>query len=182
LCFLKITRFGVDFDSYFSFENLCEEVYDLTSDVDADGQTQDELMMAIQVELDEIVSKEVCDSVYESKKPEFQDKTPAELDAECRSRKGAIMNVISSSVCLQRLYFIIRSAIMGLITGLLTYVIISVFQITNFFSLVLLGLSTFVVSLLISRLFDAPIVKVCNLILMYLDRYPSLRSFILNRL
>jgi len=86
----------------------------------ANGETEDELMLAIQVELDEIVSKEVCDSVYESAyvNPTLQGKSQEELEAECQNRKGAIMNVISSSVCMQRLYFIIRSSIMGIITGL----------------------------------------------------------------
>jgi len=148
------------------------------------GETEDELMLAIQVELDEIVSKEVCDSVYESASvnPALQGKSQEELDAECRNRKGAIMNVISSSVCMQRLYFIVRSSIMGIITGLLTYTIISIFLITNFFALVLLGLFTFAVSLLLSRLLDGPIITASNIILRYLDRYERLRSFILNRL
>ncbi len=150
----------------------------------AHGETEDELMLAIQVELDEIVSKEVCDSVYESASvnPALKGKSQKELDAECRNRKGAIMNVISYSVCMQRLYFIVRSSIMGVITGLLTYIIISIFLITNFFVLVLLGLFTFLISLLLSRLLDGQIITVSNLILRYLDRYERVRSFILNRL
>jgi hypothetical protein len=103
--------------------------------VKENGETQDELMLAIQVELDEIVSKEVCDTVYESASHSLQRKSQAELDAECKVRKGAIMNVVSSSVCLQRLYFIIRSSIMGAITGLLTYLIISIFFNNKFFLL-----------------------------------------------
>jgi hypothetical protein len=150
--------------------------------VKENGETQDELMLAIQVELDEIVSKEVCDTVYESANPNLQGKSQAELDAECKVRKGAIMNVVSSSVCLQRLYFIIRSSIMGAITGLLTYLIISIFSITNFFSLVVLGLFTFAVSLLLSRFLDVQIIRISNLILKYLDRYQRARAFILSRL
>ncbi len=150
----------------------------------SNGETEDELMLAIQVELDEIVSKEVCDSVYESASanPALQGKTREELDAECQNRKGAIMNVISSTVCMQRLYFIIRSSVMGVITGLLTYTLISIFLITSFFALVLLGLFTFAVSLLLSRLLDSPIIKVSNWILKYLDKYQRARAFILNRL
>ncbi|MGD6808379.1 MAG: hypothetical protein ACQCN3_01640 [Candidatus Bathyarchaeia archaeon] len=151
--------------------------YDVVS-----GETDDELMMAIQVELDQIVSKEVCDVVYESHSKEVQEKSSEELDQECKTRKGAIISVISSSVCLERLYFVIRSSIMGLITGLLTYAVISIFKITNFFDLVLLGIFAFIVSLLISRYFDGPIVKLCNLILKYLNRYQRLRTFILSRL
>jgi VIT1/CCC1 family predicted Fe2+/Mn2+ transporter len=150
--------------------------------VKENGETQDELMLAIQVELDEIVSKEVCDTVYESASYSLQKRSQAELDAECKVRKGAIMNVVSSSVCLQRLYFIIRSSIMGAITGLLTYLIISIFSITNFFSLVVLGLFTFAVSLLLSRFLDVQIIRISNLILKYLDRYQRARAFILNRL
>ncbi len=147
-----------------------------------DGETEDELMMAIQVELDQIVSKEVCDAVYESHSKEVKEKSTEELDEECKTRKGAIISVISSSVCLERLYFVIRSSVMGLITGLLTYAVISIFKITDFFDLVLLGVFAFVVSLLISRYFDSPIVKLCNLILKYLNRYDRLRTFILSRL
>jgi len=146
------------------------------------GETDDELMMAIQIELNQIVTKEVCDAVYESASQEAKTKSTAELDAKCRTRKGAILGVISSSVCLERLYFVIRSSVMGLITGLLTYAIISIFLITNFFDLVLLGIFAFFVSLLISRYFDGPIVKVCNVILKYLNRYQRLRTFILSRL
>ena len=148
------------------------------------GRTEDELMLAIQVDLEEIVSKEICDSVYESAyvDPALQGKSQEELDAECQNRKEAIMNVISASVCMQRLYFIIRSSIMGVITGLLTYSLISIFLITDFFALVLLGLFTFAVSLLLSRLLDAQIITVSNIILRYLERFERTRAFILNRL
>jgi hypothetical protein len=152
--------------------------------VNAHGETEDELMLAIQVELDEIVRKEVCDSVYESAcvNPALKGKSQEELEVECRNRKDAIMSVISSSVCMQRLYFIVRSSIMGIITGLLTYTIISVFLITNFFALVVLGFFTFAISLVLSRLLDAQIITVSNIILSYLSRYEHARSFILNRL
>jgi hypothetical protein len=147
-----------------------------------DSETEDELMMAIEIELDQIVDKEVCDVVYEAETKKPDGKSPQQLDEECKTRKDTIIGVISSSVCLERLYFIIRSSVMGIITGLLTYGLISIFKITNFFELVLLGIITFVVSLVISRLFDGPIVKACNLILQYLNRYERLREFILSRL
>jgi hypothetical protein len=146
------------------------------------GETEDELMMAIEIELDQIVDKEVCDVVYEAESKKPDGKSPVQLNEECKNRKDKIIGVISSSVYLERLYFIIRSSVMGIITGLLTYGIISIFKITNFFELVLLGIITFVISLVISRIFDGPIVKVCNLILRYLNRYQRLREFILNRL
>ncbi|MCL1976969.1 MAG: hypothetical protein FWG55_02500 [Candidatus Bathyarchaeota archaeon] len=153
----------------------------MTYDVDS-GETKDELIRVIQVKLDQIVSKEVCDAVYESHSREVKEKSSEELDQECKTRKNAIINVISSSVCLERLYFVIRTSIMGLMTGLLTYAVISIFGITNFFDLILLGIFAFIVSLMASRYFDGPIVKVCHFILKYLDRHQRLRVFILRRL
>ena len=97
----------------------------------SDSETHDELMTAIEIELDQIVTKEVCDSVYEVEKP--KGKSTAEMGAECKTRKDAIISVISSSVCLERLYFIIRSSVMGIITGLLTYAVISIFLINKLF-------------------------------------------------
>lgn len=146
------------------------------------GESDDELMLAIRIKLDQIVTKEVCDAVYESNVSDVHDKSADELDQECKARKGAIMSVISSSVCLERLYFVLRSSVMGAITGLLTYALISIFLITNFFALVVLGVFAFFVSLLISRFFDGPIVKFCTFILKNLERYPRVRSFILSRI
>lgn len=148
----------------------------------SDGENEDELMMAIEIELDQLVNKEVCDVVYEAESKMKKGKNRQQLDEECKTRKDKIIGVISSSVCLERLYFIIRSSVMGILTGLLTYAIISIFLITNFLELVFLGIATFFVSLVISRLFDRPIVKLCNLILKYLNRYNRVREFILNRL
>ncbi|MCW4025067.1 MAG: hypothetical protein NWF01_08540 [Candidatus Bathyarchaeota archaeon] len=145
------------------------------------GFKKDKLMLAIQVEIDKIVTKEVCDAIYDSPIPKtenarrFKDKT-------CLSRKTAIMKVISASVNVERLYFIIRSSIMGAITGVLTYAVISIFAVTNFFTLVLLGILFFVVSLFLSRFLDKPIVDLSYKIIAYLKRHRQIRRLVLNRL
>ena len=114
----------------------------------------DELMLAIQIELDKAVTKEVCDAVYETASLPLEEKTEQKLDNECKSRKSVIMNVIANSVNLERLYFIIRSSIMGLITGLLTFAIISILDITDFLKLSFLGIFIFIISLVTSRVLD----------------------------
>ena len=144
--------------------------------------SNDGLLLAIQDDLDQVVTKEICSVVYETAKlnPEVND--DEDLDAKCKSRKDAVVRVFLSCVRLQRLYFIIRSALMGLITGLLTYAIISIFGITNFFELVFIGLITFVISLVTSRVFDKPVIDLSSKTVEFLRKHRRLRTIVLSRL
>ncbi len=142
----------------------------------------DELMLAVQIELDKAVTKEVCDAVYETASLPPEEKTAQKLDHECESRKNVIMNVIANSINLERLYFIIRSSIMGLITGILTFSIISVLKITDFFQLIFLGLAIFIISLVASRVLDKSVVKICNKAIFYLRKHKRIKNFIFKRL
>jgi hypothetical protein len=141
----------------------------------------DELMLAVQIELDRTVTKEVCDAVYEIASRPPEEKTSQKLDYDCKSRRNVIMSVIANSVSLERLYFIIRSSIMGLIAGAFTFSIISVLKVTNFWQLAFLGLVGFVTSLLASRVLDKSIVQVCNKTIFYLKRHKRAQDFILKR-
>lgn len=142
----------------------------------------DELMLAVQIELDQVVTKEVCDTVYENANFSPQGLTKQKLDSECKSRKSVIMNVIAGSVSLERLYFIIRSSIMGVITGLLTFAIISIFDVTDFGKLVFLGVFIFIISLVTSRVLDKPIVKICSKTILFLRKHNRIKNVILKRL
>ncbi len=105
----------------------------------------DQLMLAVQIELEKTVTKEVCDAVYDTAKLSPKALTAENLDSECRNRRDVIMGVIANSVSLERLYFIIRSSIMGGFTGILTFTIVSALKITGFLQLVFLGISVFIV-------------------------------------
>lgn len=135
-------------------------------------------MQAIQIEIDSVVTQAVCEAEFSGSFKDYRGK----LSTECKIRKNAILGAIASSVCLQRLYFIIRSAIMGLITGIITFVTISALQLTDFFQLIILGIIAFFISLLFSRFLDPPIIRICSLILKYLNRFERARAFILSRL
>jgi hypothetical protein len=152
----------------------------ILSDEEPDFE-KDKLMLAIQVELYKIVTQEVCDAIYESPIKPKTEKARILKDKTCLSRKAAIMKVILASVNVERLYFIIRSSIMGAITGVLTYAVISIFAVTNFFTLVLLGILFFVVSLFLSRFLDKPIVNVSYKIIAYLKRHRQIRRLVLSR-
>ncbi|MCW4003361.1 MAG: hypothetical protein NWE95_05555 [Candidatus Bathyarchaeota archaeon] len=146
-----------------------------------EADSEDELMVAIELELNEVVSKEVCDAVYENVSV-TQKEDQKELNSECQQRKSVIMNIIANSVSLQRLYFIVRSSIMGGITGLLTFIIISILRVTDFPILVLIGIVVFFVSLALSRIADKPIVKISQKIVQLLKKHSRIRSIILRRL
>jgi len=146
-----------------------------------EADSEDELMVAIELELNEVVSKEVCDAVYENVSV-TQKEDQKELNSECQQRKSVIMNIIANSVSLQRLYFIVRSSILGGISGLLTFIIISILRVTDFPILVLIGIVVFFVSLALSRIADKPIVKLSQKIVQLLKKHSRIRSVILRRL
>lgn len=150
--------------------------------VKTDEAEVDELMIAVQIGLDRAVTEEVCDAVYEVASLPVEEKTEEKLDIVCNSRKNVIVSVIADSVNLERLYFIVRSSIMGLITGLFTFSIISILKVTDFWQLAFLGVIAFLLSLLASRVLDKPVVQVCSKAILYLKRHKKAQDFILKRL
>lgn len=142
----------------------------------------DELMAAVQIGLDRAVTEEVCDAVYDIASLPSEEKTEEKLDSECSSRKNVIVRVIADSVNLERLYFIVRSSIMGLITGLFTFSIISILKVTDFWQLAFLGVISFLIALLASRVLDKPVVQVCSKAILYLKRHKKAQDFVFKRL
>jgi hypothetical protein len=94
--------------------------------------------------------------------------------------KKAVIKALLVSTYHQRLYFIIRSAIMGLISASITFGFIVVFGSINFTLEIGLGVFAFVISLTVSRLFDVQIVKITKNILLFLGDHKGLRDFVLK--
>jgi hypothetical protein len=94
--------------------------------------------------------------------------------------KRAIIKVLLLSTWLQRLYFIIRSFIMGQIGAVVTTLFIlyygSIDVVKGFF----IGIFVFVFSLVITRLFDAQITQVTKKIVAYMAGHRAARDFIMN--
>ena len=102
--------------------------------------------------------------------------TPPERDIG----KKAVIKALLISTWLQRLYFIIRSLIMGVLGASVTFLFILCFGSINFRLQVVLGMFTFVFSLAVSRLLDVQIVKATKQIVAFLGNHKSLRDFVLN--
>jgi hypothetical protein len=94
--------------------------------------------------------------------------------------KKAIIKVLLFSTWLQRLYFIIRSFLMGLISALVTYFIIGFLGSINVVGSIIIGTFAFVFSLAVTRLFDAQITKVTKKIVDLMASHRAIRDFIMK--
>ena len=94
--------------------------------------------------------------------------------------KKAVIKALLLSTWQQRLYFIIRSIIMGLLSASVTFLFVLYFGSINIRLQVVLGMFTFVFSLTVSRLLDVQIVKVTRIIVNFLGNHKSLRDFVIN--
>jgi len=94
--------------------------------------------------------------------------------------KKAVVKALLVSTWHSRLYFIIRSFIMGLLSALLTFLFVLIFQSITLTLAIPLGIFSFVFSLAVSRLLDVQIMKGTKIIVNYLSGHKRLREFILN--
>jgi hypothetical protein len=104
----------------------------------------------------------------------------ASTRSERSAGKKAVIEALLISTRLQRLYFVIRSIIMGLFSSIITFSFILYFGSINVTLGILLGLLSFTFSLVISRLFDLEIVKATKGVVAFLNGHKALRNFVLN--
>ncbi len=100
--------------------------------------------------------------------------------SEAEIEKRALIEALLRSMWLQRLYFIIRAFIMGLIGTAITFGFVSFFGTINVTLAIIMGMIVFVSALAISRLFDAQIVKATKSIIRRLSRHITMRDFIID--
>jgi hypothetical protein len=79
-----------------------------------------------------------------------------------------------------RLYFIIRSWLMGQIGSVLFLTTVWFLGSINFIQTIVLGTFAFVASLAISRLFDSTIEKIVRKTINFLDKHTRAKKFILR--
>jgi hypothetical protein len=136
---------------------------------------KDYLVLALREELEKALIKELGDAAYTG-----EGKTNANLQFE-RMQK-TVMGALVGSVRIQRLYFVIRSVIMGLIGSLMYFLVVWYLGTIDAAQAVFLGLFVFVTSLVISRVFDTQIVRASKRMFSLLNKYKWLRTFVLKRL
>ena len=102
--------------------------------------------------------------------------TPEERDVG----KKALVEALLQSVWHQRLYFIIRSFIMGILGASLTLVYLLIFHTLDLILEIPLGIFSFIFTLAASRLFDVQIVKATRAIVDILAKHKRLMDFVLS--
>jgi ABC-type transport system involved in cytochrome bd biosynthesis fused ATPase/permease subunit len=126
---------------------------------------KDYLIQAMQKDLDRILTEESGDA-----------------DSQFTRSRRAMTTVLVDSVQTQRLYFIVRSVLMSLISALIYFVVVLYFGTINAVQAAFLGVFVFIVAIIVSRLFDKQIVTVSKKIISILNRYKKIRAFVLKRL
>ena len=94
--------------------------------------------------------------------------------------KKAVVEALLVSTWHTRLYFIIRSFIMGILGASLTLIFVLIFHSITLTLDIPLGIFSFVFTLAISRLLDVQIVKATKIITDYLSYHKNLRNIVLN--
>ena len=94
--------------------------------------------------------------------------------------KKAVVEALLVSTWHTRLYFIIRSFIMGLLSASITFAFVLAFHSITLALEIPLGIFSFVFSLAASRLLDVQIVRATKLIVNYLASHKTLRDFVLS--
>ncbi|MGA2523908.1 MAG: hypothetical protein ABSF65_07115 [Candidatus Bathyarchaeia archaeon] len=106
----------------------------------------------------------------------ISDKSGAENELE----KRAMIKVLLFSTWLQRLYFIIRSFLMGLTSAAVTYLIIWYLGSINVLGSIIIGTFVFVFSLAVTRLFDTQITQATKKIVELMTSHSVIRDFIMK--
>ena len=96
--------------------------------------------------------------------------------------RNAMTAVLVESVQTQRLYFVVRSVLMSLISALVYFFVVLYFGTIDAVQAAFLGVFVFIVALVVSRLFDKQIVEASKKIISFLNKYKRIRAFVLKRL
>ena len=100
--------------------------------------------------------------------------------SENEIEKRAVIKVLLFSTWLQRLYFIIRSFLMGLISAAITYLIVWYLGSINVIGSIIIGTFVFVFSLAITRLLDTQITQATKKIVELMTSHRAIRDFIMK--
>ena len=153
----------------------------------------DEIAQRILLELESASSKDLSDVRYAKMMLHLSDVhyakrvlqqigsvTKHSSGTESEIEKRAVIKVLLFSTWLQRLYFIIRSFIMGLIGSVVTFLFIWYLGSINAITDYVLGIFVFVFSLVITRLFDAQLTIATKKIVEIMASHRPVRDFIMN--
>lgn len=136
---------------------------------------ENEIVERVMKELEKAFSKDIVDCACASAILK-----QIESKEEQEEIQRAIVSALVVSSWMQRLYFVVRSSIMSILGAVLTLAIFLYFGSINLTGAFILGVTLYIFSLVISRLFDTEIVKASRRIVGYLAKHNELRDFVVN--
>jgi VIT1/CCC1 family predicted Fe2+/Mn2+ transporter len=149
-----------------------------------------EISQRIMEELETASSKNLSEAKYARKILQLSDLDytknlfhEIESSPSCAERvieKRAVIQALLLSTWLQRLYFIIRSALMSILGAVVTTFYVLFFGQIGVVLAVFMGVLIFIVGLIVTRLFDTQIVKATKYIVRRLGHHKKIREFIMN--
>jgi len=150
----------------------------------------DEISQRILLELESASSTDLSDARYAKMMLRLSDAHYAKgvlqkiggskSGAENELEKRAVIKVLLFSTWLQRLYFIIRSFLMGIISAAVTYLIVWYLGSINVIGSIIIGTFAFVFSLAVTRLFDTQITQATRKIVELMTSHRAIRDFIMK--
>jgi len=153
----------------------------------------DEISQRILLELESASSEDLSDARYAKMMLRLSDVhyakrvlqkigsvTKHSNGAESEIEKRAVIKVLLFSTWVQRLYFIIRSYIMGQIGAAVTFLFILFVGSIDAVGMFLFGIFVFVFSLVITRLFEVQITIATKKIVEIMASHRTVRDFIMN--
>jgi hypothetical protein len=171
-------------------EELGSQLVSCLASASSGDQKVDEITQRIMAEIENKSSKELTESDEMIKimhltnmhhaKTLLQHADEAPTKTERDAGKQAVIQALLLSIWHQRLYFIVRSLIMGILGAMLTLVFVLIFGSIKLTLEIPLGIFSFVFTLATSRLLDVQIVKAARLIVDFLANHKSLRDFVLS--
>jgi hypothetical protein len=100
--------------------------------------------------------------------------------SEGEVEKRAVIKVLLFSTWLERLYFIVRASIMGLISSAVTFLVIFSLGSINAITGIVLGIFVFIFSLFITRFFDTQLTLATKRVVEIMASHKTARDFIMN--
>jgi VIT1/CCC1 family predicted Fe2+/Mn2+ transporter len=151
-----------------------------------------EISQRIMEELETASSKDLSEAKYAKKilqlsdlhytKSIFHELESVPSGADRVIEKRAVIKALLLSTWLQRLYFIIRSALMSVLAMVVTFFYVSFFGQIGVVLAVVMGVLIFIAGLIVTRLFDIQTVKATKYIVRGLANHKQIREFIMNHL
>lgn len=151
----------------------------------------DEIAQRILLEVEDAKSSDLSDIFYAKKILHLADihytkqvlqqiETKQSDGAESEIEKRAVIKVLLFSTWLQRLYFIIRAALMGIMSAAVTFLFTLALGTINAVTGIIFGIFVFALSLVITRLLDVQLTQITKKIVEIMASHKTIRDLIMN--